>query len=305
MYNIVHESVDMKTSKVLTEILRYPWMMDVRAVNGFLPVIAGWLRGEEVQFEERGKLQIRAATAARFTPDDIESLEDAPDNTVAVIPIRREMTKYGGMSHYGMVEISGLMKIAGQMKNITGIVLDVDSPGGSVNSIPPIIEAIKFAQANGKSVVVHGDLVASAALFASVHADWILADNTLSSEFGSVGVMVEFADFKDYFESKGVKFHTIYADASSDKNIEFRQALEGNYDPMKKHILNPLADMFQETVRAYRGKKLLATEDGVLTGKLFTGQDAVRVGLADGIGTISDAVSMVFGLAEIKKFMRR
>jgi len=305
IYNIVHESINMKTSKVLTEILRHAWMMDHRAVNGYLPVIAGWLSGEDIQFEERGPLNIKAATAARFTPDDIESLEDAPENTVAVIPIRREMTKYGGMSHYGMLEISGLMKFAATMKNITGVVLDVDSPGGSVNSIPPVIEAIKLIQAYGKPVVVHGDLVASAALFASVHADWIMADNTLSSEFGSIGVMVEFADFKDYFESKGVKFHTIYADQSKDKNSEFKEALAGNYDPLKKHILNPLAEKFQETVKAARGNKLLLSEPGLLSGKLFRGEDAVRVGLADSVGTITDAVVMAFDLAEIKRFMRR
>jgi protease-4 len=305
IYNIVHEFVFMKTSKVLTEILRHAWMMDLRAVNGFLPVVATWLRGEELMFEDRGAFQIKAATASAFSPDDIESLQDAPDNTVAIIPIRREMTKYGGMSHYGTVEIAGLMKIASRLNNITGVVLDVDSPGGSVNSIPPLVEAIKVLQAQGKPVVVHGDLVASAALFVSVYADWIMVDNKLSSEFGSIGVMVEFADFKEYFESQGVKIHTVYADQSKDKNAEFREALKGNYDPLKKHILNPLAEMFQDAVKNTRGKKLLVAEPGLLSGGLFTGEDAVRVGLADGMGTLTDAVSMVFSLTEVKKFMRR
>jgi protease-4 len=293
----------MKTSKVLTEILRHAWMMDLRAVNGYLPVVAGWLLGQDIQFEERGRMQIQAATAGRFTPDDIDDLQDAPDDTVAVVPLRREMLKYGGMSSYGTLEIGGLIRTAGMMRNITGVVLDIDSPGGSVNAIYPLVDAIRSVQAQGKPVVVHGDLVASAALYASVYADYIMANNDLSSEFGSIGVMVEFADFKDYFEQKGVKFHEVYADQSTHKNIEIREALEGNYDSLKANLLNPLAIKFQEAVKEQRGSKLLAGEPGLLNGKMFIGDDAVRVGLADRVGTLVDAVGMAFSLAEVRKFL--
>lgn len=295
----------MKTSKVLTEVLRHAWMMDLRAVDGYLPVVAGWLLGQEISFEERGRLRIQAATAARFTPDDIEDLGDAPANTIAVIPLRREMLKYGGMSSYGTLETGGVIRMAGMLKNITGVVLDIDSPGGSVNSIYPIVDAIRSVQAQGKPVVVHGDLVASAALYAGVYADYIMADNPLSSEFGSIGVMVEFADFKEYWDQKGVKLHTVFADQSSDKNREVTEALEGNYEPLKKNILNPLAVKFQEAVKAMRGKKLLDSEPGLLTGKIFLGDDIVRVGLADSMGNIGEAVQKAFDLSEVKKFLMR
>jgi protease-4 len=277
-------------------------MMDLRAVNGFLPVVANWLLGNEVTFEEKVPLQIRAALAASFTPENIDSLADVPENTMAIIPVKGEMLKYDDLCSYGTMSLAGLIKTAAMNKNIAGVVLDVDSPGGSVNAIPPLLEAIGMVKRMKKPVVVHGDLVASAALYASVFADYIVADNELSSEFGSVGVMVQFADFTKYFEEKGIKIHTVYAPESTHKNAEFEEALKDNYEPLQSNILSPLAIQFQDAVKKGRGKKLNMATEGLLTGKMFFGGDAVASGLADAVGSLYKAVEMAYALAEVKKF---
>jgi protease IV len=292
----------MKTSRVLTEILRHEWMMDLRAVSGFLPVVANWLKGNEVMFEEKRPLQIKAAMAATFTPEDVDSLTDVPENTMAIIPLKGEMLKYDSLSTHGTMSIGGLMKYAAMSKNIAGVVIDVDSPGGSVNAIPPMLEAIGAVRRMKKPVVVHGDLVASAALYASVFADYIIADNELSSEFGSIGVMVQFADFKEFWEKEGVKIHTVYAPESTHKNTEFEEALKNNYEPLQENILSPLAVHFQNAVKQQRGKKLNLAAEGLLNGKMFFGGDAVKVGLADAMGSLYKSVEMAYALAEVKKF---
>jgi protease IV len=294
----------MKTSKILTEILRHVWLMDLRAVNGFLPVVANWLKGNEVVFENKDQMVIRAATAASMTPDDVEGLDDMPDNSVVIVPIKGEMLKYDTLCSYGTMSLGGLMKQAAMSKNIAGVVLDVDSPGGSVNAVPPILDAIDAVKRANKPVVVHGDLVASAALFAAVHGDYVLADNELSSEFGSIGVMTQFADYSDYWEKEGIKIHTVYAPESKDKNAEVERALKGDYEPLQKNILSPIAVQFQNAVKAARGKKLELNEPGLLSGKMFIGSDSVRTGLADGIGNLYRSVEMAFALAEVKRFKR-
>lgn len=292
----------MRTSRILTEVLRHAWMMDLRAINGLLPVVANWLRGENVTFGEREPIQVMAAIAATFNPENVDSLDDVPENTVAIIPIKGEMVKYDELCTNGTMSIANVMKMAAMNRNVTGVVMDVDSPGGSVNAIPPLLEAIGILKRMRKPVVVHGDLVASAALYASVFADYVFADNELSSEFGSVGVMVQFADFKEYWEKEGVKIHTVYAPESTHKNAEVEQAFTGKYDLLQKNILSPLAIQFQDAVKTQRGKKLNPLEDGLLTGKMFFGGDAVRVGLADSIGGLLKAVEMTYALAEVKKF---
>lgn len=291
----------MKTSRVLTEILRHAWMMDLRAVNGFLPVVANWLNGNDVMFEDRGRLQIKAAMAGTFTPDDIDDLNDVPENTVAIVPMKGELLKYDDLCSYGTMSVAGLVKTAAMNKNIVALVLDVDSPGGSVNAIPPMLEAIRFAKQMKKPVIVHGDLVASAAMYVSVFADYIVADNELSSEFGSIGVMVQFADYTDFWEKQGVKLHTVYAPESTHKNAEYEKAIKGDYEPLQKNILSPLAVQFQEAVKGARGKKLNLLTDGLLNGKMFFGGDAVKAGLADGIGSLSKAVEMAYAFADLRK----
>lgn len=291
----------MKTSRVLTEILRHAWMMDLRAVNGFLPVVANWLNGNDVTFEDRGRLQIKAAMAGTFTPDDIDDLNDVPENTVAIVPMKGELLKYDDLCSYGTSSIAGLVKTAAMNKNIVALVLDVDSPGGSVNAIPPMLEAIRFAKQMKKPVIVHGDLVASAAMYVSAFADYIVADNELSSEFGSIGVMVQFADYTDFWEKQGVKLHTVYAPESTHKNLEFEKAVKGDYEPLQKNILSPLAVQFQEAVKGARGRKLNLMTDGLLNGKMFFGGDAVKAGLADGIGSLYKAVEMAYAFADLKK----
>lgn len=284
------------------DVLRRPWMMDPRAVDGFLPVVASWLLGREFVFEERGPLQIKLTTAAMFNPENVDSLDDVPENTMAIVPVKGELLKYDSMCSFGTTSLANVIKLAAANKNITGIVLDVDSPGGSVNAIPPLLEAIGMAKRMKKTVVVHGDLVASAALYASVFADYIVADNELSSEFGSVGVMVQFDDYREYWEKQGIKEHTVYAPESTHKNAEFEAALDGDYKPLQKNILSPLAVQFQEAVKKNRGKKLNMATEGLLTGKMFFGGDAVAAGLADGIGSLYKAVEMAYMLAEAKRF---
>lgn len=291
----------MKTSRVLTEILRHAWMMDLRAVNGFLPVVANWLNGNDITFESRGSLQIKAAMAGSFTPDDIEDLNDVPENTVAIVPMKGELLKYDDLCSFGTMNLAGVVKTAAMNKNIVALVLDVDSPGGSVNAIPPMLEAIRFAKQMKKPVIVHGDMVASAAMYVSAFADYIMADNELSSEFGSIGVMVQFADYTDFWEKQGVKLHTVYAPESTHKNTEFEEAIKGDYEPLQKNILSPLAVQFQEAVKGARGKKLNLTTEGLLNGKMFFGGDAVKAGLADGIGSLYKAAEMAYAFADLMK----
>jgi protease IV len=258
-----------------------------------------------VHFEEKGPRDFQMAYAGKISPGDPEQIEEMPDNTIAIVGLKGELTKYDGLCNYGALSTANLIKHLGMSKNITGVVLDVDGPGGSVNAIAPLIEAMDFVKQMGKPLVVHGDMVASAHLYVAVHADRFILDNEIASQAGSVGTLIQFADYKEYFESKGVKIHTIYAPESTHKNREFEKALEGDYKEMKERVLSPLARKFQDAVREKRAGKLDEKADGILNGAMFWGADAVKYGLADGIGTLGNAIQQVLDLNEIWKFMRK
>jgi protease-4 len=293
-------------------------MLQQEVADSYLPLIANWLNGVEVKFEKRsphldfiladsnfGKdgLSIDAKDVIGVRPGNFDDLFSVSENTIAVIPLKGVMLKYGDWCSYGTVEYANLIRVAASVKNISGIVLDVDTGGGSVNAIWPMVDAIRFAQKiMNKPVVSHGDLVASAGIYVNVFTDYRFADNSLSSQYGSIGVMTDLYDYSKRLEDMGVKRHVIYADPSGAKNKEHDEALKDNYKPIKENILNPLAIRFQNDVKTNL-PRLNTDAPDILNGAMFFGDDAVRYGLADEIGNIDAAIAKCFQLAEIRKFM--
>ena len=228
-------------------------------------------------------------------------MESAPAGSVAVVPIIGEFLKWGSSCAYGANEIVPAIYQAGDLKNIRALVLDIDSGGGAENAVPPFIEAIRYVQSMGKPVVVHGDMVASAAYYISSYADYILADNPISSAFGSIGVLVSFMDYREKFAKEGIKPRQIYAPQSTLKNNEYREIMDNdNEQPLIDNILKPAADRFIETVQQNRRGKITYDSD-VYKGKLYEGTDIVTVGLADGFGTLYDALEVANSMADLKR----
>lgn len=215
---------------------------------------------------------------------------DAPKDSTAIIPIHGTLLKYGTYCSYGTTELADILRQAAESSNISSVLLDIDSGGGSVDSIAPLVDAIQYAQSKGKSVVAHCDLCASAAYYIASYCDEIIASNQISSEFGSIGVMMSFPDYAKYYEREGVKVHTIYSSLSDYKNAPFEMAKEGKYDMIREEELDPLARDFQENVKANRGNKLKLDTTGLVRGRMFYAKDAIAVGLADASGTLDFAI---------------
>lgn len=295
----------MKGSQFLRSVLYEPWMILPEAADSYLPIIGQWLKGVDVKLEEKPRLQIGMAYAGKVDPGYPEDIESMPDGTIAIINLKGELTKYDGWCNYGAMSIANLIKALAVSKNISGCVVDIDGPGGAVNAIASLVEAIQFFQSTGKPIVGHSDLMASAHYYVGVFLDRIDADNTIYSRFGSIGTMIQFADYKEYYEKEGIKIHTVYAPESTHKNMEFEKAQEGDYEPMKNNVLSPLARKFQEDVKKRRGDKLDTKVEGILNGAMFFAEDAVKYGLIDGIGTLGDSIQRVMDMVEVRNFMRR
>ena len=104
--------------------------------------------------------------------------------------------------------------------------------------------------------------------------------------------MMSFMDYAKYYEDMGIKQHTIYSNLSDYKNAPFEAAKKGDYKAIRDEELDPLARDFQENVKRNRGQRLQLDTEGLLRGRMFYAQDAVRVGLADRIGSLSEAAKI-------------
>ena len=286
----------MAFSKLYHTILDGKFFFDLRRVDARIALIERYLDHDVTDFNatklsEKEPMGYHVMAAAEMRSQN--SYKDAPEGSVAVVNLHGDMLKYGTACEYGADEVAAQIREATQAKNIAGIVLDIDSGGGAVDAIPVLVDAIRDSQAQGKPVMAKCDLCCSAAYYTAIYCDEILADNELSAEFGSIGVMTQFADYAKYYEQKGIKLHTIYSSLSTYKNAGFEAAKEGKYDTIKKELLDPLAEKFQADVKQRRQGKLDEKVEGILNGRTFFAREALKHGLIDGIGNLQVAVQHV------------
>lgn len=215
------------------------------------------------------------------------------ERCVCVLPIHTSLTKYDTCETYGsMTMAEEISRLAGK-PGVVALVLDIDSPGGSANAVSPLIEAIGRFKAAGKPIVAHCDSCFSAAYWIASQCDAVFCDNRLS-ELGSIGAycVLEKGD-------NDGKMVAVYAKESPDKNLAYREALDGKPEKLQER-LSFLVKNFQDAVKAGR-PNLKADAPGVMTGGDFFAGDAIAVGLADGFATLEQAAEQAGIMADLRQ----
>lgn len=285
----------MTFSGLYSAICRGKWFLSFRELEANLLLVERLLTrdaslGDGKPLSESAPLPVMLVADGKQMKHSGGTFDNAPKDSTAIIPVHGTMLKYGTMCSYGTTEIASVVREAADSRNISSIVLDMDSGGGSVDAIAPMLDAVRYAQGKQKAVVAYCDLCASAAYYVASACNEIVAGNEVSAELGSIGVMMSFMDYAKYYEDRGIKQHTIYSNLSDYKNLPFEAAKRGDYKAIRDEELDPLARDFQEAVKQGRGARLQLETEGLLRGRMFYAKDAVRVGLADRIGTLQSAV---------------
>lgn len=283
----------MAFSTLYYTILNKPFFIDVRRIDAHAVLIDKFLE-HDITGMDATKKSDKEPIMRMTTTMKVEGnrFDKAQKDSVAVIALRGDMMKEGTMCSYGTEEIAAVMREAADAKNIIGIRLDIDSGGGAVDAIAPMLDAISYSRSKGKPVGALCDLCASAAYYVASHCNFIMADNSISAEFGSIGVMMQFPDYAKYYEERGIKIHTIYSNLSNYKNAPFEAARKGEYASIKEEQLDPLARKFQEAVKSHR-QNLKTDVEGILNGRMFYAADALNNGLIDQIGTAQEATEQI------------
>lgn len=285
----------MTFSGLYSAICRGKWFLSFRELEANLLLVERLLTrdaslGDGKPLSESAPLPVMLVADGKQMKHSGGTFDNAPKDSTAIIPVHGTMLKYGTMCSYGTTEIASVVREAADSRNISSIVLDMDSGGGSVDAIAPMLDAVRYAQGKQKAVVAYCDLCASAAYYVASACNEIVAGNEVSAELGSIGVMMSFMDYAKYYEDRGIKQHTIYSNLSDYKNLPFEAAKRGDYKAIRDEELDPLARDFQEAVKQGRGARLQLETEGLLRGRMFYAKDAVRVGLADRIGSLQSAV---------------
>ncbi len=172
-----------------------------------------------------------------------------------------------------------------QEKRFPALVLRIDSPGGTVGDSQEIYDALKRARQKLKIIASFGNISASGGVYIGVGADHIMANpGTIT---GSIGVILRGNNIERLLEKVGVSFKVVKSGTYKDI-----LAFDRDITPDERVILQSLIDssynQFVETVA--EGRKLSpATVRSFADGRVFTGEQAVGLGLVDRLGTEDDA----------------
>jgi protease IV len=182
-------------------------------------------------------------------------------------------------------------------KSIKAILFRVDSPGGGVVASQEIYEEVKKTRDHGKPIVVSmGALAASGGYYVSCAANRIVANpGTLT---GSIGVISQFMRFDPLLTKIGIEGTTIKSGKYKDSGSPFRK-MSGDDKSYFQSLMNEVHRQFISVVEEERG----LDHDSVLRyadGRVFTGEEAVSMGLVDTLGTYEDAVGIAAKLAGIR-----
>jgi protease IV len=270
----------------VSALIRGDWAIEEQFAHNSLELIERILEGT---FPD---MQVEPATPSFISSR--ASHAGKPERTTAqkvmVLPVSGVLMKGDGpCGAMGMATMANHIKAANRDPECAGVVLDIDSPGGTVDGTEMLSKVIK---ASGKPVVAFIDgMAASAALWIASAASNIIASSA-NDQVGSVGAMLRLMDTQGKAEKEGVRFHTIISDQTPDKNKYALEIQAGNYDGYKNDHLNPLAQNFIDAVTDNRP----GIESSYLTGKMYFVKDAMGA-FVDRVGSLDDAVASVLELA--------
>lgn len=278
-------------SHLASEIVRGKWLL--ADAESYLPAVFSLLSRMPLDMAGEPELPSFMLSDGSMA---LDSGKSAVERKVAVLPLHGTMTKYGTCQSGGTANLASDIRRFSDRQDVAAIVLDIDSGGGAANSVPPLVEAVAYARKAGKPVIAHCDTCCSAALWVASQCDLIYLDNPMS-EIGSVGVVCTLSLPPEKDPQTGVRIIPVYARESTDKNLGYRRAQEGDYG-LIQDSMSPIVAQFREAVT--KGRPSLATDaEGVLSGATFLCDEALKLGLADARKTLSETVEAAFALAEI------
>lgn len=280
----------MKRELLLAEFLSTPWAMMPERLAAVTSVMNRWSRGDAAT--QAALEQVAADQSARNTRR--QALANSAGNGIAVLPLYGVVTQRGNM----VDDVSGPGSVSTQLfatalrdaiadPAVGSILIDIDSPGGSVYGVAELADEIAAARSQKPVVAIANSLAASAAYWIGAQASELYV--TPGGEVGSIGVWQAHFDYSEAMSRDGVKPTLISAG-------KFK--VEGNpYAPLDdeaRSFLQSRTDdyyaAFTKAVAKGRGVAISQVREGMGQGRVLGADAALAENMVDGISTFSEVL---------------
>lgn len=275
----------MRDAQIIRYVRDTAWAIHPAKLPTILDLVALHAAGVELS-EEEVEERIQAARRDRATLQPSQG-------SVGVLPLTGVIVPRAGL----MTQISGGCSLDTWCQdlyslladpNVGAIVLDVDSPGGSVDMVPETAQVLLSARKQKPIVAVANTEAASAAYWLASCCSEVVV--TPSGQVGSIGVYSAHQDISQMEEAAGIKTTLISAGRYKTEGSPFEPLSDEAKAAIQEQV-DTYYGMFVQAVAAGRNTSGQAVIDGFGQGRMVTAEDAVKEGMADRVATLSDTVA--------------
>lgn len=283
----------MKRQLLLAEFASTPWAIMPDRLSLLTSVMLRWAAGVDAAEDVMSGVRADAATVDARRE---QSSARTSGGAIAVIPVygvitrRQTASDVSGSGTTSTQALSSALRAAMADETVSGVILDIDSEGGSCAGTQEFADEVFAARSQKPIYAIANSLAASAAYWIGSQATKMFVSP--SGQVGSIGVLAVHTDVSKALEAEGVKKTFITAG-------KFKS--EGNpTEPLSaeaRDYLQTMVDAFYTTftkaVAKGRGAPIGQVRDGMGQGRVLLAGDAQAAGMVDGVATFNDVVGLM------------
>ncbi len=216
-------------------------------------------------------------------------------NTVLVIPVKGEISNTADSftNSFSADELVTELKSADDDPSISAIVLDIESPGGTVVATKQVVYQVRQTQ---KPIVSYiGEIGASGGYYIAASSDYIVSDE--DSITGSIGVLTLVPDLNGLLQKLGIKIQVLQEGEFKTIGSPFRPLTQEESEILQS-LVSQAGSHFKRDLLEFRNGKIdSVTFEKVADGRILSGLQAQKAGLVDELGPKQYAIDKAMKLS--------
>ncbi|MGE5397564.1 MAG: signal peptide peptidase SppA [Chitinophagales bacterium] len=215
--------------------------------------------------------------------------------SVGIIRIEGEIAgaySSGGLGADSMLDsVTNALIQARKRDDIVAVVIRIDSPGGTVAASQEITEEVDRLRKTGKPVIASmGDIAASGGYWVATSCDTIVANPATMT--GSIGVIMETTNYQGLMQKLGVTDEVIKSGKYKDIGSSTRQMTEEERQLLQGMVTDTYQQFLDQIKKGRKGKIDESKLTSIADGRIFTGRQALKLGLVDKLGSFQDTINL-------------
>lgn len=272
----------------LLDVLTSPWAIEPAKLREIQEIYSTHLRGE--------KIDVKGIEAQLGRPLENSRRGYEVHSNVAIVPLvgvmAKRMNLFSQISGGASTElVATALQQAVKDPEVEGIILEVDSPGGTVDGTAELANLVRGLRDEKPIVTWVNGLAASAAYWVgSATSRMFISSST--AKVGSIGVVMTHLDRSEFDKKMGLKVTHIYAGKYKVVGSPYKALSKSDQESIQADI-DYLYSLFVDAVAANRDTSVGDVLDNMADGRIFIGQQAIDAGLVDGVSTLEALVAQM------------